>query len=157
MQNYNQLRKELNKLCKELNNEYLINYGGCCFVAFVIATHLYKLGIPYKFVICDSIKKCRKDILHELTNQVNNAYWEKDSATGSESCNHYCLQIGTSYINGSYYVNNNYYHKYSFKNIVPDVIKWVYDTSDWNPNYCTKYNDEIIQIINKFFKEYETI
>lgn len=156
MQNYNRLRKELNKLCKELQYEYSINSGGCCFVAFVIASNLYKLNIPYKFVICDNNKKCRKDILYELTNQVNNNYYEKDSATGGECCNHYCLKIGSVYINGGHYIEDSYYHKYNFKNITPDVIKWVYETGDWNDVYLTKYNNKILKIINNFFKDYET-
>lgn len=156
MQDYNQLRKNLNKLCKDLNRDYSINSGGCCFVAFVIASHLYRLGIPYKFIICDESKKCRKDILHELNNQVNNYYLERDSVTGEECCNHYCLRIEGGYINGSYYISNNYYHKYSFKNITPDVIEWVYETGDWNDFYLTKYNNKIKKIINKFFKDYET-
>lgn len=157
MQDYNQLRKGLNKLCRELHSNYGINSGGCCFIAFVIASHLYNLGIPYKFVICDSDKKCRKDILYELTNQVNNNYYERDSATGEGCCNHYCLHIEGGYINGGYYTYNSYYHKYSFKNITPDVINWVYETGDWNSWYRTEYNDEITKIINKFFKDYETV
>lgn len=155
MQDYNQLRKGLNKLCEDLNWNYSINSGGCCFVAFIIAAHLYRLNIPYKFVICDSDKKCRKDILYELTNKINNSC-ERDSATGSDCCNHYCLQIGNTYINGGYYRKNSYYHKYSFKNITPDVIKWVYETGEWNESYSTYHNNKIKKIINKFFKDYET-
>ena len=40
---------ELNSLCDNLNYKYSINSGGCCFVAFCIATQLEKYGIPYSF------------------------------------------------------------------------------------------------------------
>lgn len=42
------LFKTLNNLCKEMNNSYHINCGGCCFVAAVIAEQLELHNIPFK-------------------------------------------------------------------------------------------------------------
>ena len=42
------LYKALNTLCNKLDIEYDINCGGCCYVTYCIAHHLYKHNIPYK-------------------------------------------------------------------------------------------------------------
>jgi hypothetical protein len=46
--NRKNLFKALNNLCEEMNCSYNINYGGCCFVAAVIAEQLELHNIPFK-------------------------------------------------------------------------------------------------------------
>lgn len=42
-----ELFKSINDLCLELDFEYDINRGGCCFVAAVLAEQLENFNIPY--------------------------------------------------------------------------------------------------------------
>jgi len=48
-----QLFTSINNLCKELDNKYNINCGGCCFVAAVIAEQLEKHNIFYTLIHYD--------------------------------------------------------------------------------------------------------
>ena len=51
--NKNQLLTALNKLCKEMDDYYYINCGGCCYVAAVLAKNLESVNIPYALVHYD--------------------------------------------------------------------------------------------------------
>lgn len=42
-----QLFKELNTLCTKLDDEWDINCGGCCYVAYVLAKYLEEYKIPF--------------------------------------------------------------------------------------------------------------
>lgn len=42
-----ELFKHLNELCREMDNQYNINSGGCCYVAMIIAEQLERHNIPY--------------------------------------------------------------------------------------------------------------
>ncbi len=45
-----ELFKEVNVKCLELQSKYRINWGGCCYVAAVLAELLTKYDIPYQVV-----------------------------------------------------------------------------------------------------------
>lgn len=49
--NKKELFKSLNKLCEDLDYDYNINCGGCCFVAACLAEQLEKYCIPFKVAI----------------------------------------------------------------------------------------------------------
>ena len=51
--NRKKLFTKLNKLCLELDNEYNINNGGCCYVAACIAEQFERFNIPFKIVHYD--------------------------------------------------------------------------------------------------------
>lgn len=51
--NKNKLFTSLNKLCKELDNTYDINCGGCCYIAAVIVEQLELYNIPYSVIHYD--------------------------------------------------------------------------------------------------------
>ena len=51
--NRKELFKNLNKLCRDLDTNYDINCGGCCFVAAVIAEQLENYNIPFKVIHYD--------------------------------------------------------------------------------------------------------
>lgn len=42
-----QLFKELNALCRKLDNEWDINCGGCCYVSYVLSKYLEEYNIPF--------------------------------------------------------------------------------------------------------------
>lgn len=48
--NRKELFTEINSLCREMDDRYSINYGGCCYVAAVIAENLKKFNIPFKVI-----------------------------------------------------------------------------------------------------------
>lgn len=50
--NRQELFKNLNNLCCEMNDSYNINCGGCCFVAAVIAEQLEIYNIPFEVIRC---------------------------------------------------------------------------------------------------------
>lgn len=45
-----QLFSAINELCRDLDNKYRINSGGCCYIAAIIAKNLEEYCIPFKVV-----------------------------------------------------------------------------------------------------------
>jgi hypothetical protein len=149
--NRHKLLKSLNLLCHFLQEKYKINYGGCCFLSYLIAKHLHKLGIDYNLVIYDSEEKNISCIEYEVLNKKPNIKCN-ESVTGYNSSNHYCIQIvGAGIVNDE----EGECYKYIIPKVSYKSILWIYNNSDWNEYYKTKYNDIIKGIINAFFKEYE--
>lgn len=147
-----QLRKELNKLCRQLHKDFSINFGGCCYTSYLIAFHLKKLNIPYQLIVFDNINKIKKEVNKELNNRCINENDFSGSITGYGSCCHYCIKIKGGHINKN---NCRCLHRYSFNNVDPKTIHWIYKHGRWNKSY-SKYNNPLIRdIIKNFFKEYE--
>ncbi len=143
--------KRLNHLCKCLHDMYDINYGGCCYVAYIIAKHLDLLGIKYNLVVCDDLKRNEKEINLEVHNKVKNCNYK--TSVVNCTCNHYCINIiGVGHINRG---KCKYPHKYFIKNIDNAHIKWIYNNGSWNERYDKKRNKIVSNMINNFFKEYE--
>ena len=51
MTNLENLVKDLNALCDRLDQDYNINFGGCCFVAYLMMKHFEKIGLHPILVI----------------------------------------------------------------------------------------------------------
>lgn len=46
---------ELNSLLEDLDSKYDINWGGCCYIAYLLAKEFDALKIKYKFItLCDT-------------------------------------------------------------------------------------------------------
>lgn len=67
------LIKKIDKLCQELDNDYDINQGGCCFITYCIAKVLENYDIPYKIIIFDvydeiedyfDLEECEEPVYH---------------------------------------------------------------------------------------------
>lgn len=150
--NCHDLLRRINSLCKFLDETYSVNCGGCCFLAYLIAKHLDKLGMEYTLVIYDNCGKDRIQIEHEVTSCRKNKGCS-NSVTGVHSCNHYCLQlIGAGVVNGG---QEDDYHRYIISDISHKNIRWIYTNSEWNDCYEIRHNKTIKNIVNEFFKEYE--
>ena len=155
--NCHSIQKRINSLCEFLNETYSVNYGGCCFLAFLIARHLDKLGLKYNLVIYDYYIKDQTQIKHEVTSCHRNKGF-KNSVTGDYACDHYCLQLrGAGILNGCDYRYSSNYYRYSIPDISYKNIRWIYRNSSWNDYYEVRHNKTIKNIVNKFFKEYEKI
>ena len=151
---YYSLLKNLNSLCKFLDDTYDVNSGGCCFLASLIAKHLDKLNIKYNLVVYDCCTKNRLCIEQEVISCHKNKGF-RNSITGRYSCNHYCLQLkGAGVINSDNYKGD---HQYLIPNISYKNIKWIYKNSNWNDCYDVQYNKTIKNIVKEFFEKYEKI
>lgn len=151
--NVHSLRRSLNDLCLQLNNKYLINNGGCCFVAYLIAFHLDRLGLRYKLLIFTNELKDDISILSEVHSKVKNNS-RRTSVVGSGTCNHYALYLeggGTINVGGFSILPN----KYLVEDINSSNIKWIYRSGRWNPKYNIHNNRIIRKTFNAFFNGYE--
>lgn len=145
--NVHNLVKRLNELCDKLDSKYYVNFGGCCYLASVIAYHLDKLGIEYRLVIYSNELKNPLYINHEVYSKIKNFRSELNSVSGYNNCNHYTL-----YIKGAGIINPGHgRHKYYVDGITASNIKWIYRVSSWNTDYNRRDNRKIRNIINSFF------
>lgn len=151
--NIHSLQRSLNSLCNQLALSYMINDGGCCFVAYLIASHLDKLGVKYKLIIFSDEYKNLEKIQAEVCSKIVNRTI-KFSVTGIGTCNHYSI-----YLEGGGSVNiddfNEGYMKYYIEGIDSSHIKWIYRTGRWNPSYDRRNNRIIRKTFNAFFNGYE--
>lgn len=146
--NVHNLLKLLNELCNELSKSYFINEGGCCFVTYLIANHLERLGIKYKLLIFDDTIKNLKEIQNEISFKSKN-FKVKDTVIGNGTCLHYTL-----YIDGAGALNSSEFsdcYKYCIKNINSNHIKWIYKFGNWNEIYKRKNNKFIRNTFKTFF------
>lgn len=151
--NIHSLRRSLNDLCLQLDNKYLINNGGCCFVAYLIAFHLDRLGLGYKLLIITNEFKDDISISSEVHSRVRNNS-RRTSIVGSGTCNHYAL-----YLEGGGTINvgrfNTFLNKYMIEDVNSSDIKWIYRSGRWNPEYNVHNNRIIRKTFNAFFNGYE--
>lgn len=151
--NIHSLRRSINNLCDFLEQEYFINHGGYCFIAYVIAKQLDKLGIAYKLIIYDYHKRNSNCIQYEVHNKVKNRTYSS-SVTGNYCCSHYSLHIiGAGEVNNGRFERDMF--RYSIEDIHSSNIHWIYKTSSWNSDYNRKNNKTIKNIVKMFFKKYE--
>lgn len=149
--NVHSLKYSLDKLCLFLDDVYNVNSGGCCYIAYLIARHLDKLGISYALSVYNFSPKNEFDITREVTtmSRSNN----KNSVIGMHTCEHYCISI-----TGGGHVNRGDVEglkQYTVKGITCRNIKWIYKNGYWNDCYDTHNNKTIKGIIDSFFKTYE--
>lgn len=141
------LKRSLDNLCDQLNDQYNINRGGCCYVAYLIACHLDKLGIKYDLIIYDRRKKDEAQVNYEVLHTCNPSI-----VTGYYTCNHYCISIHCGgIVNKSTSRRRN---KFVIKNVTSKHLKWLYDYGDWNTEYDSYNNKEVKSIIDLFFLKY---
>lgn len=141
------LCRSINSLCVYLKETYLINCGGCCYVAYLIAKHLDKLNIKYDLVIDNCSSKNKFHITEEIISHNINLLKE-NSVIGEYTCNHYSLRLKSIGIINKGYKNN---YRYFIPNINHNHIKWIYDNGSWNDCYDVRNNNVIEKIINSFF------
>ena len=141
--------KKLNKLCKELDNYYDINKGGCCYVAYLIATNLWNLNIKYKLVVCDKYKNCKALKMRKDINSLE---------LSNYGFNHYFIEVDGFPINMGYFYEDLFYHsKASYVNpfCIGKIYTYFKEKGGWNSTYETSYNSIVKDTINKFFEENE--
>lgn len=131
---------QLNKLCEQLNEQFEINWGGCCYTAYCIARLLEKDKLPFSLVIFDNYFNLNK------VKMLPKVPW---------SMLHYAivLQVGehtTKTINrGKFRASHKCYLK-----VTAEEILWHYEEHDWNDTYNPKHNQIIKQLIEKTYYDF---
>lgn len=150
--NVHSLVKELNSLCNDLQVKYNINYGGCCYLAYLISVELERFNIEYDLVIYDYCMRDRVCIEHEVINCNQNKKLE-ESVTGKHTCDHYCLRIrGAGIVN---FGMNDADYEYIIPDVPSNNIKWLYKKGSWNTSYSTDNNKVVRKLVKEFFKKYD--
>lgn len=135
-----ELVSRLNKLCEQLNEQFGINWGGCCYTAYCIAQLLEKDKLPFSLAIFDN------DFNLNKIKTLPKVPW---------SMLHYAitLQVGghtTRTINrGKFRTSHKCYLKVSAEEIL-----WHYEEHDWNDAYDPECNQTIKQLIEKTYYEF---
>lgn len=126
----------LDHICECLNNLYSINNGGCCYIAYCIATILEKENIPYQVVInggdyadVDTFSELEDGCYHVFI-QVENNTINADGLEDDEDCNYYYTATSSQIL--------NYYKK-----------------GDWNNMYEKALNSSIKSIITRMYNLYK--
>lgn len=150
--NVHDLKRSLDCLCNCLQDLYNVNYGGCCLIAYYMALHLDKLGVNYKLVVYDKIKRQERSINQEVVSMVK-AGDISHSITGSNTCNHYCIYLVGGGIVNRGEIDGDF--KHTIHSLRARNIKWIYKSGSWNKRYNTSNNESVKGIIDSFFKKYE--
>ncbi len=138
------LKIELNRLFTFLDKNYNINWGGCCWLTYCLASNLERLNIPFSLVIYDGdgdAEEARNNII------------ERNSAfpTGNETASHYTLKAkGLGILNkskGDPFI--------LVKDVDSEDILWIYEEGDWNECYNFRLNYEIKNLVDTVFRIYE--
>lgn len=149
--NVHKLVENLNELCDALIDEFDINCGGCCYVAYEIAKHLDRFHIDYELHIANDCPLNQEKINKEVRSKRQGVGF--GSVTGDFTCCHYFLAVkGGGLVNGG----NPYdgHRIYVITGINHRNLNWIYRNSCWNSVYKRKNNKLIKKIISLHFKQY---
>lgn len=127
------LAKRLNFFFELLDSEYHINGGGCCFVAYCIATKLKEDKLFYK--------------VHVEDNYLNLSRYSFNSLPDSN--NHYSIKLGNYEINPMS-GEREYHHNY--KNVSPEEILDHYNKYEWNDYYDERLNNYLYKKISDMYE-----
>jgi hypothetical protein len=147
--NLEPILKKLSQLCSDLDRWYDINKGGCCYVAYLIATNLWNLKIKYKLVVCDRGKTCKALKMRRDINSLR---------LSDYSFNHYFIEVDGFPINmGCFNKKVCYQSKASYINpfCIGKIYTYFKERDGWNETYKLRYNPIVKDTINKFFEENE--
>lgn len=148
--NIHRLVSALNSLCEQLNDDYDINCGGCCYIAYLIAANLEKFNIKYKLIVSSYGGLNRSKVNNEVRAMTMNLR-DSNSVTGENTQMHYYIMVeGGGPINKGLVCLTTPITKITSKNIY-----WIYQNGSWNPTYRTQNNKLIKKLINSHFRQYE--
>lgn len=130
---------KINKLCRDLDTTFNINKGGCCYLAYLIATLLEEKQIPYKIAIQGECAIARSDC--ELKSKLC-----KDDCSKCCWVNNYhiLLKANGEYINK---IKNHdvLFTKYGNSNDIFEIYKIF--KAQWKERYDANNNEKVRSII----------
>lgn len=143
-----ELLDKLNALCKYLHEAYAINYGGCCFVAAILAEQFERHLIPYSVYMLDSEEYYDNDAFKECLFYRDNGM--TCVGLNDETCAHYFLKVGGLDVNPS---NPWEYDEIELPINDSSDLFWIYETGDWNSDFDVNNCFEVERRIKRFFDE----
>ena len=152
MTNLENLVEDLNVLCDRLDQDYNINFGGCCFVAYLIMKHFEKIGLHPTLIIesdCENIDQ--DDFLDCVHTRSGNCQGIKD-----QTCYHYFVYIPEidEYVNSSERYED---YLYKFQGLSAQDVHWICRTGYWNSEYDRKNSPMVGRKIAQVFRKYEDL
>lgn len=151
MTNLRKLVSDLNTLCDRLDEDYNINYGGCCFVAYILMKNFESIGVHPILVVesdCDEIDGDEfLNCVHDRVDECN--------GLGYNTCTHYFVLIPKiGYVNAGEFSRDSLN---KFRGLSSKDVQWIYKTGDWNTCYETKNNPMVGRRIKQVFRKYEDL
>lgn len=130
--------ERLNNLCKFLDEVYMVNSGGCCYIAYCLARMLSRDKFKFKFIIYEADYPVSVRNLNELV----------------ESHYHYGLLLGDKFpINDCECFHDLEIFKTILPKVKPSEILFHYKACNWNPHYNKQKNDFIFKTIKVFYND----
>ena len=139
--------EKLNNFLRQLDRNYDINAGGCCFVAFCLAAQCKHYGIPYSIVAIGDYNISKYTLRYNLR---TNSY----GYTNDEVGNHYFLKVNGEYVNKGDFLLSRYCVN-ECKCVEPEHILQVYRDGYWNDMYNSENNLRIYKLIKNYFRNEE--
>lgn len=148
----NSILKILNNISdqiKKIENSDSINYGGCCYFAYLIAKQLKKRNIPYLTVL--DTYSSKKTLNDRANNRIKIG----------NGCAHVLIKVGNKYYDSSGFdsFNRPTYETIKYLMWEPKLIMGFYKNNTWNPTFKNDISNykmkKIKGIINNEFKKYD--
>jgi hypothetical protein len=137
MEKISELTYQLNQICKDLHKTYKLNYGGCCYAAYCIASLLEQYDITFSLIVFDERYNLSNfDNLFDLP----------------ESMDHYAIIIETDEtikcINCS---DSDFYKQHQIFKISSNQILEYYENNCWNDTYDSGKNTIVKNTIEHLY------
>ena len=129
------LAERLNNLCKFLDEEYEINVGGCCYIAYCLAKLLSKDKFKFSVIVYED---------YELEDKFSEI---------SESHYHYAIGIGSYTINSAECDEDKSFYRNVYYNVRASEILNHYKNRSWNKCYNSAKNRFIFRTIQVFYDD----
>ena len=131
-----------------LDNQFCINEGGCCYVAYLIAANLERLSVPYKLIMYDN-HYIRYPVSEFRDNVRNN---KEGNCLGKQAVSHCAIYLPQNKrVLNSVERGFTDYHFIVGKITSKDILT-IYAHGDWNTAYSNRCNSQVYNFINAIFK-----
>ena len=129
------LAERLNKLCRFLDEEYDVNCGGCCYIAYCLARLLSRDEFKFKVIIYEDYE------LEEKFSEVARSHY------------HYAISIGKYTINAADCDDDDSFCRNVYTGVKASELLSHYQKCSWNDCYNTQKNQFIFKTIKVFYDD----
>lgn len=129
------LAERLNKLCRFLDEEYDVNCGGCCYIAYCLARLLSRDKFKFKVIIYEDYE------LEEKFSEVARSHY------------HYAISIGKYAINAADCDDDDSFCRNVYTGVKASELLSHYQKCSWNDCYNTQKNQFIFKTIKVFYDD----
>lgn len=136
---------KLNAICRNLDIDYNINSGGCCFTAAILAQNLERYHIPYEVMVINDYDFDDFEYLHYC---IDNRYDDYCVGLNCDVFAHYYICVDNMDINIDHFDDG-----VSLGYLSSDDLFWIYNNGEWNPSFDETFCEDIADCITQFFDE----